>query len=86
MSLQEQFEEAAENVQGLSSRPDNKTLLKLYALYKQGTSGDVSGKRPSRLKIADRAKFDAWSDLQGMSKDDAQSAYVELVDELVKKD
>ncbi len=86
MSLQEDFETAAEDVQNLSSRPDNETLLQLYALYKQATEGDVSGKRPSRLKIAARAKYDAWSDKSGMGGDDAMQAYVDLVQKLIEED
>ncbi len=86
MSLREEFDAAADRVKTLSSRPDNQTLLNLYALYKQGTDGDVTGKKPGRLKIADRAKFEAWEARKGMSKDDAMQAYVELVDELVAGD
>src|SRR3546814_3372617 len=35
--LQARFEQAKQDVQGLSERPDNDTLLRLYALYKQGS-------------------------------------------------
>ncbi len=86
MSNQEDFEAAAERVKKLSSRPDNNTLLKLYALYKQGTEGDVSGKRPSRLKIQARAKFDAWKEYEGTAQAEARASYIELVDELIEKD
>lgn len=86
MTDRETFESAAKRVKSLSSRPDNDTLLKLYALYKQGTEGDVSGKRPSRLKLKARAKYDAWSDLSGTDQEDARTRYVALVDELVAQD
>ncbi len=86
MSLQADFEAAAERVQSLSSKPDNATLLKLYALYKQGSEGDVTGKRPSRLKMRARAKYDARKDIEGMSQEDAKQAYVDLVDDLVSAD
>jgi len=83
MSLQEEFESATERVKTLSKAPSNETLLELYGLYKQGTEGDVSGKKPSRLKVKARAKYGAWEDREGMSKDDAKQAYIDLVDELV---
>lgn len=86
MSLEQDFETAADDVQNLSSRPDNKTLLELYALYKQATEGDVSGKRPSRLKMRARAKYDAWDEKSGMDSDEAMQAYVDLVDRLVEED
>ena len=41
------FEAAVANSKNLSERPDNVTLLKIYALYKQATAGDNSEKRPT---------------------------------------
>jgi diazepam-binding inhibitor (GABA receptor modulating acyl-CoA-binding protein) len=80
------FEEAADAVTKLSARPDNDTLLKLYALFKQGSVGDVSGKRPGMIDFKGRAKFDAWAKLQGVTSDDAKSQYVQLVESLVSAD
>lgn len=80
--LKAQFEDAADRVQKLSSRPDNDTLLKLYALYKQGSEGDVSGKRPGMTAFVKRAKWDAWKKLKGTDKEKAMRDYVALVDEL----
>lgn len=82
---QEAFEEAAKRVLNLSSKPGNSDLLKLYALYKQGSQGDVSGKRPGMLDIKGRAKFDAWTELKGLSQDEARNQYVSLVKELEEK-
>ena len=82
MALKEEFETAANDVKKLSSRPDNDTLLELYALYKQGTEGDVSGSRPGMLDIKGRKKFDAWAAKKGTAADKAQQAYVALVKKL----
>jgi len=79
------FEEAQQRVKQLAKRPDNATLLELYALFKQGKEGDVSGSRPSRLKLKERAKYDAWAAKQGMSQDDARDAYCALVVKLEGK-
>lgn len=86
MSLQEDFESAAQRVKTLSSPPSNDKLLDLYGLYKQATSGDVSGKKPSRINIRERAKFSAWEDRKGMDQDEAKQAYIDLVDDLIEKD
>ena len=67
MSLPEKFEDAQKRVNALKSRPGNDQLLSLYALYKQGTMGDVEGKRPGMLDLKGRAKFDAWDGRKGMS-------------------
>ncbi len=80
--LDSRFAAAAERVKELPERPDNDALLKLYALYKQGSEGDVSGKRPGMIDFVGRAKYDAWAALAGMSQDDAKQSYVDLVEEL----
>ncbi|HEX7642164.1 MAG TPA: acyl-CoA-binding protein [Burkholderiaceae bacterium] len=82
MSLQEQFDQAVAESKNLPERPDNMTLLKIYALYKQGSSGDVEGKRPGFTDMVGRAKFDAWDALKGTSKEDAMQQYVDLINEL----
>lgn len=82
MSLDDDFKYAAERVQLLDQRPPNNTLLDLYGLYKQGSEGDVQGKRPGMTNIRGRAKYDAWAKRKGTSQEDAQRAYIDLVDSL----
>lgn len=83
MALKDDFEKAAKDVQTLKSRPDNSTLLELYALYKQGTEGDVKGSRPGLLDIKGRAKYDAWAGKKGSPSDKARESYVALVRKLL---
>ncbi len=80
--LEVKFEAAAQNVQKLSKRPDNDTLLKLYAFYKQGKEGNVSGKRPGITDFKGRAKYDAWAELKDTPKEAAMKSYIELVGSL----
>ncbi|MCL4846821.1 MAG: acyl-CoA-binding protein [Acidobacteria bacterium] len=80
--LVQQFEAASARSKQLPSRPDNDTLLRLYALYKQATSGDVSGDRPGMFDFVAGAKYDAWAALQGTSREQAMRDYVDLVDRL----
>jgi acyl-CoA-binding protein len=63
-------------------KPDNATLLKLYSYYKQATDGDVKGDRPGGFDFVGGAKYDAWSKLKGMSRDDAMTNYVKQVEKL----
>lgn len=83
MDIKEKFEDAQKRVKTLSKTPGTDALLKLYSLYKQGTEGDVAGKRPGMLDMKGRAKYDAWSSRKGSSKDAAMEDYVKLVDSLV---
>ena len=80
--LKQQFEDAVAQSKSLPEKPDNMTLLKLYALYKQATAGDAEGKRPGFSDMVGRAKWDAWNALQGQSRDAAMQAYVELIESL----
>ncbi len=83
MDLDAKFTDAAARVKTLSARPGNDVLLDLYALFKQGSEGDASGKRPSAFDLKGRAKYDAWAKRRGMGRDEAKEAYVALVDKLV---
>ena len=76
------FDAAVAQSKNLSERPDNPTLLKIYALYKQATEGDNAEKKPSFSDIVARAKWDAWSKLKGTAGDAAQQQYIDLIAEL----
>lgn len=80
--LQTSFERASSAIQSLPERPDNETLLRLYALYKQGSEGDVSGDKPGFFDFVGTAKYEAWAKLEGTSQQEAQKKYVELVKRL----
>ena len=78
MGLNEDFEVAVAGSRQLPKQP-NEVLLRLYALYKQATAGDVSGSRPGMFDMVGRAKYDAWAGLTGLDGDDAKRQYVDLV-------
>ena len=80
--LQASFAQAQADSKNLSERPDNATLLKIYALYKQGSIGDNAEKKPGFGDMVARAKWDAWNGLKGTSPDDAKQQYVDLIAEL----
>jgi len=77
--LTARFEAAVANSKSLSERPDNATLLKIYALYKQATSGDNSEKKPGFTDMVGRAKWDAWNNCKGASADEAKQQYIDLI-------
>ena len=81
--LKQQFEQAAADVKKLDERPDNDTMLRLYALYKQGSKGDVSGPKPGFMDFVGSAKYEAWEKLQGMDGEQAMKKYVDLVKRLL---
>jgi diazepam-binding inhibitor (GABA receptor modulating acyl-CoA-binding protein) len=81
-SLKAQFEAAVANSKNLSERPDNSTLLKIYALYKQATVGDNAEKKPGFTDLVGRAKWSAWDDLKGTDAKAAMQQYVDLIESL----
>ena len=80
--LKKQFEAAAADSKNLTERPDNSTMLRLYALYKQGSIGDNTDKKPGFTDMVGRAKFDAWAAVKGKGKDEAMQDYVDLIESL----
>jgi diazepam-binding inhibitor (GABA receptor modulator, acyl-CoA-binding protein) len=83
--LQSRFQQATEDSKKLPKRPDNNTLLKLYALYKQATVGDVSGSRPGGFDMEGKMKYDAWAKQKGKAREAAMQEYIDLVESLKAK-
>ncbi|HEV2622180.1 MAG TPA: acyl-CoA-binding protein [Frateuria sp.] len=81
--LRREFEQAAEDVKRLGTRPDNDTLLKLYALYKQGSQGDVRSGLPGFFDFVGTAKHEAWAQLSGIPREEAMRRYIALVRQLL---
>lgn len=83
MELTAQFEQAVEESKSLPDRPSNDSLLQLYSLYKQATTGDVNVDPPSNpFDFVNKAKYDAWAALKGKSKQDAMQDYMDLIGKL----
>ena len=80
--LKAAFETAVANSKKLPEKPDNMTLLKIYALYKQASAGDVEGKRPGFADMVGRAKWDAWNEVKGKASDAAMQDYIDLIESL----
>ena len=82
MNLDDNFKSAADRATKQPKRPPYDILLLLYALYKQGNEGDVTGDRPGFADFEGRAKFDAWNKIKGKSNDEAKQEYISLVEKL----
>jgi diazepam-binding inhibitor (GABA receptor modulating acyl-CoA-binding protein) len=80
--LTAKFEAATVAAKRTKTKPDNATLLKLYAYFKQSTEGDVKGERPGGFDFVGGAKYDAWSKLKGTGKDEAMQNYIKQVEKL----
>lgn len=80
--LKTKFEAALVDSKNLSERPDNATLLKIYALYKQASVGDNTDKKPGFSDMVGRAKWEAWNSLKGTSSTDAMQQYIDLIESL----
>lgn len=85
MSLQEEFNQAAEHVKNLKETPSDGDLLELYALFKQATVGDINTDRPGMLDFKGKAKWDAWKHKEGIDSEKAKQDYVNKANELIAK-
>ena len=83
MSVRDDFDIAQVRVQKLKKRTSDADLLKLYALYKQGSFGDVTGTRPGLMEVKARKKYDAWKSVEGLTKKEAMQQYIAFVEELI---
>ncbi len=83
MELKDLFENAKADSKNLPAKPDNETLLQLYALYKQGTAGDVNIEAPTNpFDFVGKAKHEAWAVVKGKTIEVAMEEYVALVEKL----
>lgn len=80
--LKTRFEAAVAESKNLSERPDNMTLLKIYALFKQASLGDNTEAKPGFSDMVGRAKWEAWNGLKGTTADDAMQRYIDLIESL----
>lgn len=79
----EQFEQAVANSKALAERPANETLLQLYSLYKQAVDGDCNAEAPANpFDFVAKAKYAAWEQLKGTTKESAMEQYIHLVNKL----
>ncbi len=86
MELETQFNAAVGRVMSLPEKPDNQTLLRLYALKKQATIGDINIENPGMFDFVAQAKYNAWKDFLGTEKADAMQQYIDLVEQLFQGD
>ncbi|MGE5235185.1 MAG: acyl-CoA-binding protein [Acidobacteriota bacterium] len=84
MTVQTEFEQAKARAKSLPEQP-NEVLLQLYGLFKQSTAGDVSGEEPGTFDFVGKAKYDAWASRRGMTREEAMTEYVALVNTLAGK-
>ncbi|ODO05855.1 hypothetical protein I350_04916 [Cryptococcus amylolentus CBS 6273] len=84
-----QFDKAVAIVKGLPAdgpiKPSQEDKLAFYAHYKQANEGDVSGPAPGVFDFVGKAKYNAWKKIAGLSKEDAQVKYVELLKQMLSK-
>ena len=85
MTIQEQFDSAVARSKELTKRPSNEELLQLYSLFKQATEGDVTGDRPTGFDFKGIAKYDAWAELKGKTKEQSMQEYITLMDQLYQQ-
>ncbi|KAI9812843.1 MAG: hypothetical protein M1832_006464 [Thelocarpon impressellum] len=84
-----EFTRATDDSRKLQAKPSNDELLQLYAYFKQGTQDPPisSAPQPSVWDLKGKAKQKAWQKIvdEGVTPEEAQAKYVELVESLKEK-
>lgn len=78
-SIDQAFGIAVQLANAAIKHTPTETQLRLYALYKQCITGDCDRKEPSKLSMADHAKWSAWNALKGKSKLESKREYFQTV-------
>lgn len=78
MSNSPEFLKAAEDIKTLTVRPTDQELLDLYGLFKQASVGDCDTARPGMFDLKGKYKWDNWNSRKGLSKEEAESKYIEM--------
>jgi len=88
MSIQEKFEKAVNVIRNLpkngSYQPSHELQLRFYAYYKQATEGINCHPKPSFWEVVKKAKWDAWTKLGNMTKEEAMAHYVQELRKIVE--
>jgi len=84
MGLEEDFLKAAEDIKKSNLSLDNDILLELYAYYKQAVEGDCNIEQPGFFDYKGTAKYNAWKNKSGLSKEKAMKYYIKKINNLLK--
>lgn len=85
-TVEDKFNLAANYIQSHHQLFNKNDLLQFYAFYKQSTVGMLDTQtqsRPSFFKLQERSKYDAWSALGSMDKEESMMSYADLLTNLV---
>lgn len=87
MSNSAEFTQAAEALKTLTERPTDQELLDTYGYFKQATVGDINTDRPGMfsMDLKGKYKWDNWNSRKGLSKEEAEKKYIELINGLLAK-
>jgi len=59
--------------------------LRLYAYYKQSTSGTIDYNQASNYDLRNAFKTNAWMQISHLSADEAKELYIETINSIIEK-
>ncbi|MDP2088910.1 MAG: acyl-CoA-binding protein [Flavobacteriaceae bacterium] len=83
--LDKEFETAFLKASSSSIKLPPDVMLKLYAYYKQATSGSNYKSANSNVELINAFKLNAWLQLTRLSEDEAKQGYIDLVKKYIVK-
>jgi acyl-CoA-binding protein len=78
------FQEAFERASNMTDALPQDVMLRIYAYYKQATSGTIDENNYPAYNLREAFKLNAWMQVRHLSPDEAKALYVETINSLIK--
>ncbi|MDH3382127.1 MAG: acyl-CoA-binding protein [Flavobacteriaceae bacterium] len=83
--LDKEFESAFIKASSSTIKLPPDVMLKLYAYYKQATSGSNYKSANGDVELINAFKLNAWLQLTSLTEDEAKQGYIDLVNKHIHK-
>ncbi|AWH86702.1 phosphatidylserine decarboxylase [Flavobacterium album] len=78
------FQEAYEKASNMQQALPQDVMLRIYAYYKQATSGEANQGYYQNFDLRNAFKMNAWMQVQHLTPDEAKQLYIETINSIIK--
>lgn len=78
------FQEAYEKASNMTEALPQDVMLRIYAYYKQATSGTVHINYNQNFDLRNAFKMNAWMQVRHLTPDEAKKLYIEIINSIIK--
>ncbi len=78
------FQDAYEKASNMTEALPQDVMLRIYAYYKQATSGEANQAYYQSFDLRNAFKMNAWMQVQHLTPDQAKLLYIETINSIIK--